>query len=114
MPVDASRVVTEVDGHRVVVRAVPPSRHAGSVLSTGALALLLPLPKTVRLRMFFENEARELQEFVSKIEHRDWPAHNAAPHVLVSEDEIRIWYGNTDENSADLQWPALERKALGI
>lgn len=104
-----------VDADRVVVRAVPPSRHAGSVLNgAGVLTLLLPLPKPLRLRVFFENEARALQEFVSKMEHKDWPAPDTAPHVRVTDDEIRVWYGNADENSAPLHWPTLDRKTLGI
>lgn len=92
-----------VDGDRLSVKAVPPSRHAGSVHSEpGLLTLALPLPKPLRLRIFFENEASSLKEFVSRVEGRDWPAPDATPHVLVTDDEIRVWYGAADELSAQV------------
>lgn len=42
-------------------------------MSLGLLELRLPLPTSLRLRNFFENEARELQEFVSTVNRRAWP-----------------------------------------
>jgi hypothetical protein len=105
----------ESNGDRLSVTAVAPSRHAGSVYTgPGVLTLLLPMPKAHRLRVFFENEARSLQEFVCETEHKDWPAPNASPHVVVTADEVRVWYGDQNESSAALHWPSFHRAALGI
>jgi hypothetical protein len=105
----------DVDGEHVVVRAIPPARGAGSVMhGLARLELKLPLPASLRLRLFFEAEARSLQEFVSKTSRRNWPAPNATPHVRVDPDWVHVWYGPADEEHAVLRWRPFDRTELGL
>ena len=105
----------ERDDTRLVVRAVPPTRGAGSVLvGPGMLSLMLPLPKPLRLMAFFETEARSLQEFVSTTQGNDWPAPGAEPHARVTDKEVRVWYGTEDESTACLRWRPFNRAELGL
>src|ERR1700729_3096352 len=100
----ASEFGVEEDGHAVTVRALA-SRHAGSTLRlSGVMMLKLPLPASIRLRLFFENEADSVQEFVSRVRGKAWPALGAKPHADVSDDEVPVWYGTGEEAGAALRW----------
>jgi hypothetical protein len=83
--------------------------HTGSLLQ-----LRLPLPLELRLQLYFDNEARQLQKFVSGIRGRPWPADGAGPHVAVSDDEVHVWYGDGPEASAALCWRPLLRSEIGL
>jgi hypothetical protein len=82
----------EVQAGRVRVRVIAPARHAGSVLTgPGVLALKLPLPSSLRLRIFFEGEARALQEFVSPI--RAAIGQHSARHLTPASPPARWTFG---------------------
>jgi hypothetical protein len=104
----------DVQGGRLCVRVVAPERGAGSALTgPGLLTLKLPLPSSLRLRVFFEDEARGLQNFVSR-SRPDWPAPGAKPHARVTDREVHVWYGGADEVAAVLRWRPFNRSALGL
>jgi hypothetical protein len=98
-----TRFAVEVKGTRVHVTVLPPSRSAGSTLmGPGWLVPMLPLPRGLRLRMFLEDDARHLQEFVRRVV-KDWPATDAQPRVVLTDDEVRVWYGTDDEAAAPVR-----------
>ncbi len=104
----------EVDGTRLMVHTVG-NGGAVEVMSAGSLMeLRLPLPMSLRLRVFFENQADVLQEFVSTTRGEAWPAPDAQPHARVSDDEVHVWYGTRDEASAALSWRPISRSELGL
>jgi hypothetical protein len=104
----------EEDGQAVTVKALA-SRHAGSTLHlSGVIMFKLPLPASLRLQVFFENEADAVQEFVSKVQGKAWPVLGAEPHALVSEDQVHVWYGTGDEATAALRWRPFNRRELQL
>jgi hypothetical protein len=111
LPADEFQV--DVDGKELVVNALAHGR-AARMRAGSLLALRLPLPMSLRLRMFFENEADTLQEFVSETRSEPWPAPHAKPHARVSDDEVRVWYGTRDEASAALCLLPISRSELGL
>jgi hypothetical protein len=76
--------------------------------------LRAPLSMSLRVRLFLENEADSLQEFVSRVLARPWPAAGATPRVRLSGDLVSVWYGPSDERSAVLRWRPFTRAELGI
>ncbi len=106
----AGKFEVHVHGARLTVRAL----GAGSAMSLGLLELRLPLPTSLRLRNFFKNEARELQEFVSTVNRRAWPATDVKPHARVTDTAVHVWYGTADEASAVLSWRAFDRAELQL
>jgi hypothetical protein len=79
------------------------------------MMLHLPLPTDLRVRTYFENQADSVQEFVSKVVGRDWPAVRAKPHAKVTQSEVHVWYGSGDEKStANLDWRPFSRAELGL
>ena len=110
----ASEFGVEEDGHAVTVRALA-SRHAGSTLRlSGVMMLKLPLPASIRLRVFFENEADSVQEFVSRVQGKAWPALGAKPHADLNDDEVHVWYGTGEEATAALRWQPFNRSELRL
>jgi hypothetical protein len=84
------RFAVDVTGTGVHVTVLPPSKSAGSTLiAPGWFVPTLPLPSGLRLQMFLDDDARHLQEFVRRVV-KDWPAADAQPHVVLTEDEIRV------------------------
>jgi hypothetical protein len=113
LPADEFKV--EVQDARLQVTAHGFRRGAGSTMSgPGQVSLHLPMPTSLRLRVFFENEARGLQEFVSKVRRRPWPSDSAQPHVLVTDNEVHVWYGSSDESQAELRWRPFSWSELGL
>jgi hypothetical protein len=93
LPADEFEV--EVRGTTLAVRSL---RRPGASLLTGALfELRLPLPMALRLRVYFENQADSLQDFVSEVKGTEWPAAGAKPRVRVTDEEVHVWYGSGDE-----------------
>jgi hypothetical protein len=114
LPADEFEVVA--DAQTLTIRAIGSNRHQGSALSmAGGLMLHLPLPTDLRVRTYFENQADSVQEFVSKVAGRDWPAAGAKPHAKVTQSEVHVWYGSGDEESApSLGWRPFSRAELGL
>ena len=102
----------EVDGATVRVRSLG---WPGAVLTGLAIVpLRLPLPISLRLRLFFENEADALQDFVSTVQGETWPAPGAKPHARVTDELVNVWYGTGNEASAVLRWRPFTRSELGL
>jgi hypothetical protein len=112
LPSDEFRITAKVDGVSIVWDAANHHRHA--TLDLSGLMLELPLPGDVRLRLFFENQAASVQEFVSDVTGTAWPAPGARPHVHVEPTSIEVWYDGPDPASASLTWRPLDRTALGL
>jgi hypothetical protein len=104
------------DAQTVTVRYVGNARHRGSALSLNSGVMLqLPLPAELRVRTYFENQADSVQEFVSRLVGRDWPAVGSKPHVKVTQSEVHVWYGGgDDESSASLGWRPFSRAEIGL
>jgi hypothetical protein len=103
------RFKVEVKGTGVVIRALPPGRGAGSTCNgPGWVPLLAPAPRKFQLRLFLEEEARGVQEFVRHFV-TDWPHPNAEPHVAVTDQLLRVWYGTNDEAVASVRLRPLDR-----
>jgi hypothetical protein len=111
----ADEFAVEVEGAELHVKALGHDAHAGSTISgPGFFALHVPLPASLRLHAFFDNEARALQEFVSRIRHQPWPSAGADPHVRITNSQVRVWYGTADEAQATLRWRPFDREQLSI
>ena len=107
----------EVDvlGHEMHVKAMGHDAEAGSTITgPGFFVLHVPLPRSMRVHAFFDNEARALQEFVSRFRHQPWPSPGADPHVHLTDTQVRVWYGTPDETQAAVRWRPFDRKQLGI
>jgi hypothetical protein len=102
------RFWVEAKGTRVEVTVLPPSRHAGSTQTGSAWGLMLPMPRELRLRMFLDDAARHLQDFV-RCAIKDWPVADAQPHVAVTDEQVRVWYGTDDESAAPVRWRPFDR-----
>lgn len=99
----------ETQGTRLSVTRLQPSRHAGSTLIGPAFVIpALPLPRGLLLKTLFEAEAESLQSFVSRIEHREWPAPDAQPHACVNDEQVLVWYGKGDYEAAALAWRPID------
>jgi hypothetical protein len=105
----SGRFKVEVRGTCVMMRALPPGRSAGSTAhGPGWVVLMVPAPREFQLRLFLESEARSVQEFVRHFV-TDWPHPNAEPHVAVTDQQLRVWYGTNDEAAAPVRLRPLER-----
>jgi hypothetical protein len=113
LPADVFEVQYEAGTLRLTVVGVAGHRRA-TLSGVAETVLRAPLPMSLRVRLFLENEAASLQEFVSKVLGRPWPAAGAAPRVRVSGDLVSVWYGPSDEPSAVLRWRPFTRGELGI
>lgn len=113
LPADVFEV--QHDAGTITLTVVAVRGHRRGVMSGVAEAVLrAPLPMSLRVRLFLENEADSLQEFVSTALARPWPAAGAAPRVRLSGDLVSVWYGPSDERSAVLRWRPFTRAELGI
>ena len=113
LPADGFEVQHEAG--TLELRVVAVRGHQGAAMSGVAEAVLrAPLPMSLRVRLFLENEADSLQEFVSRVLARPWPAADAAPRVRVTGDFVSVWYGPSDERRAVLRWRPFTRGELGI
>jgi hypothetical protein len=108
-------------GFTVVQEGVPGlhvsgrrGHYRGEMYTGSLLQLRLPLPVNVRIRLYFDQEARQLQKFVSGIRGGRWPAEGAEPHVEVDEHQVRVWYGDGPEASAALRWRPIPRSEIGL
>jgi hypothetical protein len=115
---DARAFAVTTSDDAVIVKA-RQGRSAGSTLNLNTdlslfVVFKLPLPVRLRLRLYFENTADALQEFVSGLSRTEWPAPGAAPHARATDEQVRIWYGSSDEGSAALHWRAFDRRELGL
>lgn len=123
----AERVAELLDPHMFAVTTTEDAvivtarqgKSAGSAAHltthlTGLLVFKLPLPTKLRLRMYFENMADALQEFVSTVSRADWPAPGATPHAGATDDQVRVWYGSDDETSAALRWRPFDRHEVDL
>jgi hypothetical protein len=52
--------------------------------------------------------ARHLQEFV-RCAVKDWPDADSQPHVTVTDQQVRVWYGTDDESAAAVRWRPFDR-----
>jgi hypothetical protein len=103
------RFRVEANGTVVEVTILHPSRNAGSTqIGPGWVLLMLPMPRELRLRMFLEDAARHLQEFV-RCAVKDWPEADAEPHVTVTDQQVRVWYGTDNESAAPVRWRPFDR-----
>jgi hypothetical protein len=103
------RFGVEANGTVVKVTILHPSRHAGSTqIGPGWVLLMLPIARELRLRMFLEDAARHLQEFVRGAV-KEWPAADAEPHVAVIDQQVRVWYGTDNESAAPVRWRPFDR-----
>jgi len=66
----------------------------------------------VRLRIYFENQAASVQEFVSRLTESAWPASGAKPHVRVTETEVHVGYA-LPAGDMVLAWRPVDRVELG-
>src|SRR5580704_3529004 len=88
-----------IEGRTVGVVGV--GKWRGNTWRTRPVAIwLLPLSATRRLRMIFESQGKELQEFLSRVRGQPWPSVDAESHVLVTDQAIHIWWGGADESDA--------------
>lgn len=92
-----------------------------SSLFFGNLILRLPLlPRRRRLEEFAKEAFGRLPSTVAHVREVGvadvlWPALGTNCHVLVTEDEVRIWYGLTDdEDEAVLTVRPIPRSELGL
>jgi hypothetical protein len=74
----------------------------------GSLLLALPLPRDALLKVAFENDARSLQKFVTRLESREWPAPEAPPHAQVTDTQVLVWYGSGSYSDAVLAWRPID------
>jgi hypothetical protein len=114
LPEDEFDVEYEAGTFNLTVSSIGAHRPGAVMIGLAHMVLRLPLPRSLRLRTFFENEAQGLQDFVSEITGKPWPAPGATPHVRVTVDEVRVWYGDANEHGAALSWRPITRAELGI
>jgi hypothetical protein len=86
----------------------------GNSCSVLPLALLLPLPAAVRLRIYLTAAAEVVQGFATEILGRPWPARDAQSHVRVTSAAIDIWYGPADLTAAALALRPIARAEIGV
>ena len=106
-------VTTVADGRLLVIRGLGP-RAGSSSTSWPGMFLRMPLPASLRLRILFENVASGVQEFFAEATGQSWPAAGASPHVRVTDTDVHVWYGDSDENTAVVRLKSFDRAELGL
>lgn len=87
----------------------------GGGVANPLLPLRLPLPAGVRLRLAVEEFLKLCQMRIRMMAVEDWPARDDRPYVHVSDTEIRLWYGaSDDEGAATLRFDPIPRSRLGV
>ncbi len=104
---------TVADGYLLTISGLGP-RAGASSLSWPGLFLCLPSPPSMRLKVLFENVASGVQEFFEEATGQPWPAVGASPHVRVTDTEVHVWYGDSDENAAVVRFRSFDRTELGL
>lgn len=75
---------------------------------------LLPLSRHRRLEIIFGSQGKDLQGFVTRVKKAPWPAADARPGVLVTDDYIDIWWGGASPKESVISCRRLYRKELGV
>jgi hypothetical protein len=108
-----------VEADRSMLSVTTPS---GAMVITGppTLVLRVPLlPVRYRLEQFAKSYFGQLPEQVAQVARVvpevTWPAIGTTCHIKATNNEVRIWYGHTDnEEEAVLKVQPILRSELGI
>jgi hypothetical protein len=90
------------------------SQHGNGYSTAPAILWYLPLPALRRLELIFERQAGDLQRFLSSVHGSPWPTRGARPHVEITSDIIRAWWGGTTEADAVVRMRPIARDELGL
>ncbi len=78
------------------------------------LLLAMPGEITEKLEMIFMREGEDVQELLTDVDGRPWPAPDAKPHVLVTQDAVQLWWGGPTEDEALVKLRPILRKDIGL
>jgi hypothetical protein len=118
----AERIAEVLPGHGFQLKLVHPiisvngvGEMYGNGYSTApAIIWYLQLPASQRLQMIFENQARELQRFLSNVRGEPWPGQRSQPHVHVTASMIHAWWGGSAEADAVVRLRPISRAEVGV
>lgn len=91
------------------------SAPRGGGVANPLIPLRLPLPAQLRIRLAVEEFLKLCQMRITLMAVPDWPAPGTRPYVHVDKQEIRLWYGaSDDERTATVTFDPIPRSSLGI
>ena len=116
LPEGEFEVEVREDGPQV--RALPAAGALAGSTSSGFpfVVALLPLPRTLRLRLLFENDAKALMDFVSSVKERAWPFEDATIVVDVTEQQVAVAYQSATDvlRWRPFRWDELRWQEEGV
>jgi hypothetical protein len=118
----ADRLAEVLPQQEFRLKLVPPiisvdgigSRYGNGYSTAAALLWYLPLPASRRLKLIFERQTGDLQRFLTNVRGAPWPARGARPHVQITSDTIRAWWGGSTEADAVVRLRPISRDELGV
>jgi hypothetical protein len=104
----------EVEARLGVLNIRGVGRFQGSsTVSTPALVLAISEGSwEERLGAVFMTEGENLQDFLTHVYGEPWPARDATPHVCVTAEDIRLWWGGPTEDDASMKLRPISRQEL--
>lgn len=105
----------EVEARSGIINIQGIGQYRGwSVSSMSLLLLAMPGEITEKLEMIFMREGEDVQELLTDVDGRPWPAPDAKPHVLVTQDAVQLWWGGPTEDEALVKLRPILRKDIGL